>query len=395
MNTLRNAAVVTFTAAVVLLTAGCSEKDARGGSASASEGGQTSGSVRRPAEATILFVGDAMTHQAQLDQARKLAGGAGYDFSACFALIAPTVRAADYAVVNLETPLGGGRGGYTGFPCFSAPDSYAVALRDAGFDLFLTANNHTLDRGDAGLRRTLTTLDSIGVRHTGTFSDTDSRSRLVPLIADIKGIRVAFLNYTYGTNGLTARDGAEVSLIDREAMKREISSAREAGAELVVVCVHWGVEYQLHEHASQRSLADFLLGEEVDLIIGGHPHVVQPMVMMSTPTGKRVPVVYSLGNFISNMKTDDTRGGALALVAISRDAEGHVAVDSLSYDTFYAAKPDPAARPGSALRNFTVVPSWMADSIPVAQRGWWTTFDTRARRMFSADNVDIGPMRRK
>lgn len=391
MNTLRIAVAGTLTATALLLSVACSDASHGNSDSSSSQSHQAAENERKPqpTSATILFAGDAMTHQAQLDQAHKLGGGNGYDFSDCFTLIAPDVRNADYAVVNLETPLGGGRGGYTGFPCFSAPDSYAVALRDAGFDLFLTANNHTLDRSDAGLRRTIQALDSLGIPHTGTFKDAQTRSKLVPFIADINGIKVAFLNYTYGTNGITAKDGAEVSLIDRDAIKREIEASRKAGAELVCVCVHWGVEYQLHEHATQRSLTDFLLAQEVDMIIGGHPHVVQPMQMKQTPSGKRVPVVYSLGNFISNMKTDDTRGGALSLVYISRDGSGKVSVDSMAYDTFYAAKPDPAAHPGSALRNFTVIPSRMADSIPAAQRGWWNTFNTRATRLFDTENIDV------
>lgn len=396
MKTITKTAAAYLTAAVVFCSAGCGPKaDGSRADSLHSAARSAADTVPEPVSATMLFVGDAMAHQAQIDRARELGAGGGYDFSDCFRMIAPAVREADYAVVNLETPLGGGRGGYTGFPCFSAPDSFAEELRKAGFDLFLTANNHTLDRSDAGLRRTLAVLDSLGVQHTGTYYDASDRAAKTPLIADVKGIKTAFLNYTYGTNGLTARDGAEVSLIDRDVMKREIAAARAAGAELVVVCVHWGVEYQLHEHASQRSLTDFLLGEEVDLIIGGHPHVVQPMVMKTTPGGKRVPVVYSLGNFISNMKTDDTRGGGMVYAYVSRDAGGNATVDSVAYDTFYSAKPDPSARAGSALRNFTVIPSWMAsDSIPAAQKGWWNTFDTRARRMFDDSNEGIHPLRR-
>lgn len=391
MNIMRKATVVAATSVALLVLAACSSADSKNDSqiAGTSDGNAV---TNRPkaSKATLLFAGDAMTHQAQLDQAKKLGTNGNYDFSDCFTLIAPEISKADYAVVNLETPLGGGRGGYTGFPCFSAPDSYAVALKKAGFDLFLTANNHTLDRGDSGLRRTISVLDSLQIPHTGTFRDASERAKKVPFIADINGIKVAFLNYTYGTNGITARDGAEVSLIDRDAIKREIKSARDAGAELIAVCPHWGVEYQLHEHASQRSLTDFLLAEEVDMIIGSHPHVVQPMKMMSTPSGKQVPVVYSLGNFISNMKTDDTRGGAMVYVEINRDADGKCTIEKMSYDTFYAAKPDPSAKPGSAFRNFTVVPSAMAsDSVPAAQKGWWTTFDRRSRNLFDSSNVGV------
>ena len=229
-----------------------------------------------PAGADLLFAGDAMQHQAQLDAALKAGGGKKYDYSDCFRLIAPTVTDADYAVVNLEVPLGGGPT-YSGYPCFSAPDSYAQALKDAGFDMMLTANNHCLDRGDKAARRTIAALDSLGLDHVGTYHDAGQREELVPFMRDIKGIKFAFLNYTYGTNGIEPRDGVEVALIDRERMASEIREARDKGAEIVVVAIHWGVEYVLRENSNQRALADFLVDQGVDMIIGGHPHVIQPM----------------------------------------------------------------------------------------------------------------------
>ncbi|MDE6770031.1 MAG: CapA family protein, partial [Muribaculaceae bacterium] len=187
-------------------------------------------SIGSAPQAELLFVGDAMQHQAQLDRASQLANGAGYDYSDCFTLIAPTVTSADYAVCNLEVPLGGGPD-YTGYPCFSAPDSYAIALRDAGFDLMLTANNHCLDRRDKAARRTLTALDSLGIDHIGTYHDEAQRDSLVPFIKDINGFKIGFLNYTYGTNGIPPREGVEVAMIDRDKMAHEIKLTREAGAE--------------------------------------------------------------------------------------------------------------------------------------------------------------------
>ncbi len=334
-------------------------------------------------KATLLFVGDAMQHTAQLERAYELGGSTGvYDYTGCFDLIAPTISEADYAVVNLEVPLGGGPR-YSGYPCFSAPDSYAESLRDAGFDLFLTANNHCLDSGDRAAKRTVHALDSIGVDHTGTFRNRAERDSLVPLIKDINGIRFAFLNYTYGTNGISPKEDTEVALIDRELMRDEIRRAREKGAEMVVVCVHWGVEYVLLENANQRDLAAFLKDEGADLIIGSHPHVIQPMkIERNEKENKDVLIVYSLGNFISNMKTADTRGGALVRVDIERDAEGKPRVKGAEYDTFFAAKPE-------GNRNFRVYPSEMADSIPAAQRYHWTIFDTSARRIFDAHNVNV------
>ena len=341
-----------------------------------------------PRSADLLFAGDAMQHQAQLDQARLRDGKGGYDYSDCFTYIAPTVTEADYAVCNLEVPLGGGPD-YTGYPCFSAPDSYAVALKDAGFDMFMTANNHSLDRRDRAARRTLVALDSLGIDHVGSFRDSLEREEKVPFIKDIKGFKIGFLNYTYGTNGIPPQDGVEIALIDRDRMAREIRETRDAGAEIVVVMVHWGVEYVLLQNRNQEELADFLVDQGVDLVIGGHPHVVQPMkVVRNEKVGKDVLVVYSLGNLISNMKTADTRGGALVRARIERDADGKARFKSADYDTFFSAKPT------GPTSNFMVIPSWMPDKIPTAQRAHWQLFDRGAQRVFDTHNHRV-PRRHK
>lgn len=343
-------------------------------------------SVGAPAGADLLFVGDAMQHQAQLDRARELGGGNGYDWNECYSLIAPDITAADYAVCNLEVPLGGGQD-YSGYPCFSAPDNYALALKDAGFDMFLTANNHCLDRGDKGARATLMALDRLGVDHIGTYADSLQRTRLVPFIKDIKGFKVGFLNYTYGTNGIEPRDGIEVSMIDRDRMAREIKATRKAGAEIVVVAVHWGVEYVLLPGQAQKDLAQFLVDQGVDMVIGGHPHVIQPMeVVRNEAENKDVLVVYSLGNLISNMKTADTRGGALVKARIERGADGKARFVRAAYDTFFSQKPH------GAQGNFKVVPSRMADRIPAAQKGHWELFDRNARRIFNQHNRNVPSM---
>lgn len=335
-----------------------------------------------PQSAELLFAGDAMQHQAQLDRAREL-GGNSYDYSDCFTLLAPEVTRADYAVCNLEVPLGGGPT-YSGYPCFSAPDSYAQALKDAGFDMMLTANNHCLDRGDRAARRTLTALDSLGIDHVGTFRDSLQRLEKVPFIKNINGISFGFLNYTYGTNGIPPRDGMEVALIDKERMAQEIKKTRDAGAEIVVVAVHWGIEYVLLPNSSQKDLAQFLVDQGVDMIIGGHPHVVQPMEMVrNEKEGKDVLLVYSLGNLISNMKTADTRGGALVRAYVARDAQGRARVTGADYDTFFSAKPS------GGRTNFKVIPSWMPESIPAGQRAHWEIFDRGAQRIFDAHNKNV------
>lgn len=324
-----------------------------------------------------------MQHQGQLDQAKIRGGGKTYDYSQCFTYIAPTVSEADYAVVNLEVPLGGGPV-YRGYPCFSAPDSYAKALRDAGFDLFLTANNHCLDSGDRAARRTLTALDSLGVDHIGTYRDSLQRRELVPFIKDVNGIKIGFLNYTYGTNGIEPRDGMEVAMIDRKRITDEMKQTREAGAEILVVTLHWGVEYVLLQNRNQEDLARFIVDNGADLVIGGHPHVIQPMkVVRNEKEQKDVLVVYSLGNFISNMKTADTRGGALVRAVVERDAEGNARFKSADYDTFFSSKPY-----GDST-NYMVIPSWMPEKIPAGQKAHWELFDRGAQKIFDAHNVNV------
>ena len=333
--------------------------------------------------AELLFVGDAMMHQAQIDQALELGNGVSYNFDDCFSLIAPAIVSADYAVCNLETPLGGGSK-YTGFPCFSAPDAYAVALRNAGFDMFLTANNHSLDKLDRGIRRTIEVLDNLEVDHIGTYYNIEQRKKQIPFVKDVNGIKIGFLNYTYGTNGLEAKNGAEVALIDKKKISEEISQTRNAGAEILCVCIHWGVEYVLLENSHQRDIADFLVQQGVDLIIGGHPHVIQPMkIERNEKENKDVLIVYSLGNFISNMKTDDTRGGALVKCRIVRGEDGIARFVSAGYDTFFAAKPT------GKNSNFMVIPSYMDNLIPSGQTAHWHIFNNAARKIFDMHNVNI------
>lgn len=330
------------------------------------------------AHADLVFVGDAMQHQAQLDAARR---GKSYDYSGCFSLIDEYVESADYAVVNLETTLGSRN--FTGYPCFCSPDSYAEALKKAGFDMMLTANNHTLDRHDSGHRRTIDVLDSLGVDHIGTYRSASERSERIPCVKDINGFRVGFLNYTYGTNGITLSGEGVVDYIDREQMKKDIASTREAGAELVVAAVHWGVEYQLLPHATQKHLADFLVDEGVDMVIGGHPHVIQPIEMRrDSLSGKNALVVYSLGNFISNMRTTDTRGGAMLRVRLCRDSIGAAKVVEASYRLVFTVPP------GSGRNNFVLYPA-KSDSIPAVWKARAEAFVASAERIFHRHNIGV------
>ncbi len=332
----------------------------------------------QPAETTILFAGDAMTHQLQIDVAKQPDGS--YEFESCFAPIAPIVQKADFAIVNLETPIAGAP--YKGYPCFCAPDSYVDALKATGFDLMLTANNHALDRRDKGAKRTLDVLDERDLYHVGTYKNQADRDARLPLIVDINGYKVGMLNYTYGTNGITIQGDLVVDYIDRKQMVKDIKELREAGAELIMAAVHWGVEYKLLPHDTQTSLADFLVKQGVELVIGGHPHVIQPIELRKkTPTGKPALVVYSLGNLISNMKTRDTRGGALLEATLSRDPQGNAYVADAKYRLVFV---EPGTEGG---KNFKLYP------IEQITSGSWVSasrdFENAAENIFKKHNINV------
>ena len=195
-------------------------------------------------------------------------------------------------------------------------------------------------------------------------------------IRTVRGIRIGFINYTYGTNGITARDGAHVDYIDTARIAADIRATRGAGAEIICACMHWGDEYHQLPNASQRRLADWLQARGVELIIGAHPHVVQPMELRDNPDGSHCLVVYSLGNFISNMRTRDTRGGAAVTVRLERGTDGIVRVAYAGWQLHFT-------EPADGKRNFRVVDAYESDDPRAA------AFRTAAERLFHAHNVNV------
>ena len=327
----------------------------------------------------LAFVGDAMQHAPQITAAQQPDGT--YDYSPCFEYLKDDIMWADLAVVNLECPLGGKP--YTGYPCFSAPESYAQQLKDVGFDLFLTANNHCLDRRDKGLMRTCQALDSLGIPHIGTYRDQQERSQRIPYIADVKGMKIAFLDYTYGTNGIPIQGNVVVDLIDQQQIADDIALARQRGAHAICVNLHWGIEYQLKPVASQRTLADWLVTQGVDLIIGGHPHVVEPMeVRYSQEYGKKVLLVYSMGNFISNQSDIDTRGGAMVKVSL-RMQNDHAVIVEPRYKLFFVQKP--VARG----QNYVLIPESRPDLLRPDAKAEFTRFMSRTHDLVTSHNIDV------
>ena len=275
-------------------------------------------------ELRLLFAGDAMQHKSQIDNAFR---NNKYDYSSYFRHIKYEILRADLAIVNLEGPLGGKP--HKGYPMFSIPDEFAVALKDAGFSVFLTANNHAVDCYSRGVRRTIDVLDSIGVYHTGTYKNASEREKNHHLIIEKKGIRMAFLNYTYDTNGMKPEDPSMVNLIDTALIKEDIRKTLLTNPDVIIAAMHWGQEYKLNQSKAQEQLANFLIEQGVDLIIGSHPHVVQPsQVLTDSVTGKKKLVVYSLGNFVSGMSSVNTDGGQMISVTLKK-TDGKTQIESL------------------------------------------------------------------
>lgn len=320
--------------------------------------------------ATLVFAGDAMMHQRQIDAARK--PGNLYDFTSCFEGVRPIIEQADYAVVNLETPLGGAP--YSGYPCFCAPDSYLDALAGAGFDFFLCANNHCLDRKDRGITRTISQMNQRQLPYTGLYRNQAERDSINPRIVDVKGIKIAILNYTYGTNGFVEKGPVVIDRIDRDLIKKDVVKARERGADLTACCLHWGVEYELLPRQSQRDLAKYVRSLGVDMVIGGHPHVIQPMEFDDST---HQLTVYSLGNFLSGMRTPDTRGGALVTVTITKLPFLKPWISGAEYSLVFV---DPNGFKLQPVTSKAISPAWQAAA---------KTFSSRARKIYNQNNKNV------
>ncbi|OII67668.1 CapA family protein, partial [Streptomyces sp. CC77] len=236
---------------------------------------------RAPRPFTLAATGDVLPHDSIIRQAHADAGGDGYDFRPMLAGVKPVISAADLAICHMETVYGPDGGPFTGYPSFASPPQIAAALADTGYDSCSTASNHTLDAGTEGIRRTLDHLDAAGVRHAG--SARTAEEAVTPALLEAGGARVAHLAYTYGTNGIPvpAHRPWSVNLIDESRILSDARAAREAGADVVVVSVHWGTEWQTAPDGSQLRLGRALAASatdgrpDVDLVLGTHAHVPQ------------------------------------------------------------------------------------------------------------------------
>jgi poly-gamma-glutamate capsule biosynthesis protein CapA/YwtB (metallophosphatase superfamily) len=273
--------------------------------------------------ATFLAVGDVMMHDGQI--------WAGYneetdtfDYTEFFHVVKDEITAADIAMADLETTLGGKEQKYTGYPMFNSPDELADALKDAGFDIIVTSNNHSLDRGAKGALRTIHVLKQRGLAPLGTYGSQEEREQI--LIKEVNGITFAFLSYTYGTNGIPIPKDKPylVNLIDEELILSDLERAQNQ-ADVVVVYLHFGEEYQRTPSKSQRKLAHLILKNGASFIVASHPHVIQPGEWMEVQQADgeiiKKYVAYSMGNFISAQRFPHTEEGLMVKFTLEKDSK--------------------------------------------------------------------------
>ena len=335
---------------------------------------------------TLIFMGDIMGHVPQIHAALDPKTGK-YNYDGVFKELSPVIKSADFAIANLEVTLSGAP--YSGYPRFSSPDALAAACKKIGIDVLVTANNHACDRKKKGILRTINVLDSLGIRHTGTFKDSSDRKKNNLLILSKNHIRVGLLNYTYGTNGMPTPKPTIVNRIDTLVMLSDIQKSRSANLDKLVAIIHWGIQYQSEPSQRQIKIARFLLKNGVDIIIGSHPHVVQKMVYTKKDGDNAEHLIaYSLGNLISDQRTSKRDGGAMLRLTLVKE-NNEVRIDHPGYYLTWVYKSVIHGK-----KVYEIIPCSIAESdnlkgINFYSRKKMKLFLTDSRALLNKENMNI------
>ena len=272
-------------------------------------------------EVSLMMVGDMLIHEGVYKSALQSDGA--YNFDHLFKNILTDIQAADLSIVNQETILGGTELGLSGYPCFNSPYELGDSINKAGFNVVLQATNHTLDKGLTGVENCLNywetkhpDMNVLGINETeDDYNDI--------YVYEKDGLKIAILNYTYGTNGIALPSSKPyiVNLLDKDKITSDVTKAKQI-ADLIVVCPHWGTEYVYTPDSNQKYWTQLFLNLGVDLVIGSHPHVIEPVEMLESTDGHKMLVYYSLGNFVSNQDASPRMIGAMAKVTFCKDSTG-------------------------------------------------------------------------
>ena len=323
-----------------------------------------------PRSARLVFGGDLMQNLPQVNAARNSKTG-GYDYTESFQYVKPLFKQADLAIINLETTIST-NGKFTGYPMFRSPRELAETIKDMGIDVAVMANNHVFDGGKQGVSTTISLLDSAGIRHTGVFTDSHNFQENHPLYLQANGLRFALLNYTYGTNGLPLPDGLYLNRIDSSTIIRDIQQIDRTTTDGIIVYFHWGQEYARQPDAQQKALASLCHHHGVEIVIGSHPHVIQPISFQEEDDGNiREITVYSLGNLVSNQRERYQDGGIIVAIDVTKERD-----EPLSLKIYYT--PVWVQRP-----KYRILPPSAADTIPM------TSLDRKAYTQFINDTHQL------
>ncbi len=326
-------------------------------------------------DVSILFVGDVMQHGPQIKGAYNSKIDK-YEYEHSWKFVQPIISEVDIAIGNLEVTHAGKP--YSGYPQFSAPDELSSALKNVGFDVLLTANNHSCDGGAKGVIRTLDVLDGLNLLHTGTFRNKQERDQNYPLIIERNNIKIAILNYTYGTNGIFVKAPLIINYIDSTTMKIDFEKAKK-NADYIICTMHWGDEYKSLPNASQKKWEKYCYELGANMVIGSHPHVIQP-VERKKVNEKEVLTAYSLGNFVSNQRDRYKNGGMILRSTIGlRDNE--VVLKDADYSFAYVH----TAQEG-IFKHYYVLPDYSYDSIPTS---FFTQEEKVSKDLFFKDSRSL------
>lgn len=301
----------------------------------------------------VTFLGDIMQHQSQMDAAIKNGGNTNdsksYDYSTYYKHLQKLFEKSDLRIANMETTFSSPP--YSGYPVFNSPVSLLEASKSGGIDIFLSANNHICDKGGKGIESTISAYNALRVPFIGAYRSKDEREQLYPLIVELKGVRMAILNYTYGTNGIPVPQPYVVNKLDSVQIKEDILKAKKSNVHFIIACIHWGIEYKLDSSVEQKRWKRFFNTNGVNIMIGSHPHVVQEVEVKKELSGevKRV-TAYSLGNAISNMTAPYTRTGMVFTLQIVREISGQIRLIEPEYELIWTS------RPNAVENNFTILP---------------------------------------
>lgn len=330
--------------------------------------------VDEPQQARLVFAGDLMQHMPQVRAARRPNGT--FDYSETFRYVKPIFEEADFAMLNFETTLTP-TSRYTGYPMFRSPAQLADAIRDIGIDAVVMANNHICDNGRTGIEYMTARFDSLGIVHTGAFIDSTRYRMNHPLRFEVKGIRFALLNYTYDTNGVPIPKGTIVNLIDTTVIQNDLRRIDRSETDCIIVFFHWGDEYVRKPNDTQRKLAELCHRYGTEIVMGSHPHVIQPFEAgYDTDSIVHSVTVYSLGNFVSNQRDRYKNGGLIVTLDVEKKNEQ---IEICPYYTpVWVAMP-----------NYRILPPSVADTLPLpsGQRESYRRFIRDTRTLLNDDRI--------